>query len=374
MNNRERMLAIMSGEMPDAIPWIPRLSIWYTAHKNAGTLPERYQGWSLRDVERDLGMGTPAKDGQIFASKLNGVEVRKCQVSDTETLTEYITPVGTVSTLSHGSEENRRQGILDMQIEFMLKRREDYAVVEYIIEHTDYAPTFEEYEAYEREIGGDGYPLVACGEGALHYWLRLLAGYNTGYYHLNDFPAEVEHLIEVITQRDRETVWKLMADSPAKLLLHGYHLSSQMTPPPIFERYITPYYQELSALLRARGKTLVLHADNDTSRILTHIEQAGYGMVECFVTHPMVKTTLAQARETWGDRIIIWGGIPSIILEDPYTDEQFEAYMDELFRTIAPGKAFILGVADNVMPGAKLERLQRIAQLVEERGRCPIRA
>lgn len=373
MNDRERMLAILSGKVPDQIPWIPRLSIWYTAHKNAGTLPERYRNWSLRDIERDLGMGTPAKDGRIFRTQLRNVQVRKRQIGQWDTLTEFITPVGTVSTLHRTSEEARRQGILDMQIEFMLKRREDYAVVEYIIEHTDYVATFDEYEAYEREIGQDGYPLVACGEGAFHYWIRLLAGYNNGYYHLNDYPSEVEHLLEVITQRDRETVWKLMVESPARLLLHGYHLSSQMTPPPIFARYITPYYQELSAQLRPRGKVLALHADNDTSRILPHIEQAGYRLVECFATHPMVNTTLAQARAAWGTRVIIWGGIPSVILEEPYTDEQFEAYMDELFRTIAPGDAFILGVADNVMPGAKLERLRRVGQMVRERGQYPIR-
>ena len=142
----------------------------------------------------------------------------------------------------------------------------------------------------------------------------------------------------------------------------------------MFERFILPYYQELSALLRGRGKTLVMHGDNETSRILSHLEQAGYGMVECFVTQPMVETTLAQARAAWGSRIIIWGGVPSVILEEPYSEAEFKAYMAEMFRAIAPGDAFILGVADNIMPGAKLERLQRIQEMVEEYGQYPIQA
>ena len=97
-------------------------------------------------------------------------------------------------------------------------------------------------------------------------------------------------------------------------------------------------------------------------------------MVECFVTDSMVETTLAEAREAWGDRVIIWGGVPSAILEEPYTDEQFERAMDDLFRTIAPGDAFILGVADNVMPGAKLDRVRRITQMVQQRGTYPVAA
>ena len=73
-----------------------------------------------------------------------------------------------------------------------------------------------------------------------------------------------------------------------------------------------------------------------------------------------------------GNHVIIWGGIPSVILEDPYTDEQFETALEDLFRTIAPGDAFILGVADNVMPGARLDRIRRITQMVEQHGRYPV--
>lgn len=374
MTNRERLLSIMSGKPPDRIPWIPRLLLWYNAHKKAGTLPERYRDWSLRDIERDLGMGTPARDGHVFHAEQHGVEVLQRPLNEMELLTEYVTPAGTVTTLQRGSELLRRMAIQDLQVEFALKRREDYAVVEYLVEHTTYVPTYEAYDVYEREVGDDGYPLVGCGDCPFHHWMRGLVGYGNAYYHLNDYPSEVERLLALMAQRDGESVWPLIADSPAKLILHGVHFSSQMTPPPVFERFILPYYQELSALLRSRGKTLVMHGDNDSRLILSLIEQAGYGMVECFVTHPMVETTLAEARGTWGPRVIIWGGVPSTILEEPYSDAAFEAYMEEMFCTIAPGDAFILGVADNVMPGAKLERVRRITEMVEEYGRYPVRA
>jgi hypothetical protein len=373
MNNRQRLLAIMDGKTPDRIPWIPRLLLWYNAHKKAGTLPDRYRSMTLREIERDLGLGTPARDGFIFRKKLTGVEVKQRRLNEWETLTEYETPVGTVTTLQRGSDYLRQRDLPDLLVGHMLKRQEDYAVVEYMIEHTTYTPAYEDYLAYEREIGDDGYPLVQIGDCPLHHFLRELCGYNDGYLHLNDYTNEVEHLFTVLEQRDRETVWKMMAESPARLYLHGMHFSSQMTPPPVFSRYIEPYYRDLSALMRAHGKTLTLHGDNDTRHILGHIERAGYAMVECFATFPMVPTTLAEARAAWGDRIIIWGGVPSYIIEEQYSDAEFEAYMDEIFCTIAPGKAFILGVADNVLPGGKIERVRRISQMVEERGAYPIK-
>jgi uroporphyrinogen-III decarboxylase len=259
-------------------------------------------------------------------------------------------------------------------VEHVIKGPGDYAVVEYLMEHTEYLPTYDEYLAYEeQEVGDDGYPLLHAGDCPFHDWLQKWAGYGRAYFDLHDYPDKVEHLLDVMTQVHKERVWPLVAQSPARLILHGLHLSSVMTPPPMFERYILPYYQEFSALLHEHNQRLCFHADADTSLILDLIKRAGFDMGETFVTAPMVPCTLRQAREAWGSDVIIWGGVPSVILEDPVTDEEFTAYMEDLFATIAPGDAFILGVADNVMPAAKIERLVRITEMVEKWGKYPIR-
>ena len=54
--------------------------------------------------------------------------------------------------------------------------------------------------------------------------------------------------------------------------------------------------------------------------------------------------------------------------------EQFEAHMRGLFREIAPGDRFILGVSDMVPPDAKWERIERIAEMVEQGGALPLAA
>ncbi len=372
MTDRERMLAALRGDPVDRIPWIPRLLLWYNARKQQGTLPPRYADMSLRDIERDLGLGTPARDGHVFRSHMAGVEVRTEDIDTMTRRTEYVTPVGAVSTVFRGSADLRAKGIADLQVEFMLKRVEDYPVVEYILEHTEYVPTYDEYEAYEADIDSEGYPLVSCGDCPFHQWMRALVGYNAAYYHLADHANEVQRLLRAMEDIDRSEVWPLVLDSPARLILHGIHLSSQMTPPPVFDTYVTPYYQDFSARLHAADKYLAMHADNDTTQILDHIERSGFDMVECFVTDPMVSTTLTMAREAWGSRVSIWGAIPSVILEDPYTDEDFEDYMRGVFRDAAPGDALVLGVADNVMPDAKIERVRRVTEMVDEFGRYPL--
>ena len=372
MTNRERLLAIMDGCSPDRVPWIPRLQVWHTAHSRLGTLPERFLGLSLPEVEKELDMGNPARNGRVFTTEQTG-DVEVHQVKEGESLlTTYRTPAGSVSTRNRSSAELERIGIGSLEIEHKIKGPEDFAAVEYLVEHTHYTPTYGEYNQYEARIGDDGYPMVSAGDCPFHYFLQKLAGYQNGYYLLADYPDEVEHLMATMEEVEREYLWPIIAHSPARLILHGVHFDSTMTPPPFFSRYMTPYYQDFSELLHEHDKTLTLHADADSRLILDHIEEAGFDMAETFTTAPQVTCTLEEAKKRWEDRVIIWGGVPSVILEPAYSEETFEEYMRQLFRTIAPGDAFILGVSDNIMPGAQLERLERIAEMVAEWGSYPI--
>jgi uroporphyrinogen-III decarboxylase len=374
MTNRERLLAIMDRKSPDRIPWIPRLQLWHTAHQCQHTLPDCFAGMSLRQIEHHLGMGTPAREGQIFAAEQRGdVEVKSRQEGES-TLYTYRTPVGQVQSRYRSSAELEKVGIQSLEVEHLIKGPADFAVVEYLFEHTHYIPTYEKYLQYEAQIGEDGYPLVGAGDCPFHHFLQKLAGYNNAYYLLADYPDETERLLRTMEELERERVWPVVAASPARLILHGVHLDSSLTPPPLFSRYITPYYQDFSDLLHGHDKLLCMHADNDSRLILGHLQEAGFDMVETFTTAPQVSCTLEEARHFWGGEMIIWGAVPSVILEPAYSEAQFEAYMRGIFRTVAPGDAFILGVADNVMPGALLGRLERIGEMVEAWGSYPIDA
>ena len=115
-----------------------------------------------------------------------------------------------------------------------------------------------------------------------------------------------------------------------------------------------------------------MHADNDTSLILDHLERAGYDMLECFITAPMVPLTLEQARQTLGHRVILYGCLPSLIFSPSFPEQDFREYVDRVLEVIAPGDAIILGVADNVMPDSVIERVAYASEVVEERGTYPI--
>lgn len=371
MNDRERLLAILAGEMPDRIPWIPRLLLWYNARRLSGTLPPEWEDKSLRDVEHALGVGTPARDGRVFDIVDEQVETVTYREGARVT-TEQRTPVGTLRTVERHSEDLDRQGLPGRVEEYPLKGPNDYHVWEWIWQHRKWVPTYDAYEAYDAEIGADGLPLVSIGDVPFHQFLENGAGYEYAFYHLADHPREVTHLLGVMEEVERERMWPLAAASPARLFLHGAHLSTHYTPPRYFQQYVKPYYEGLMPLMHENGKAVAMHADNDTSAIVNLIEEAGWDMVECFVTAPMVPLTLKRARETWGTRVIIWGGLPSLLLSPSVSEDEFRRYMEDMLEAISPGDAFILGVADNAMPDSLISRVAWASEWIEEKGRLPL--
>jgi 5-methyltetrahydrofolate--homocysteine methyltransferase len=87
----------------------------------------------------------------------------------------------------------------------------------------------------------------------------------------------------------------------------------------------------------------------------------------------MTKVRIEEYYRKWRDKLIIMGGIPeSILLEETATREEFEAFFDDLFKSVAPGDRLILGPADSTPPNAIFDRLLRIGERIEKEGRLPL--
>ncbi len=367
MNHRERLLAVLEGRPPDRLPWIPRLDLWYNAAVLNETLPLHLAGLSLREIQRQMGAGWPALDGLIYRIEYDDVEIVE-RKDGWLTTTEYHTPVGMVREVRQHSAELAAHGLPSVLKEHVLQGPEDYSVWEWIVQRRRYIPTYAAFAAYATDVGAEGLPVVRVEGNPMYDFLEVLVGFQDAYYHLADYPDRVAHLLAVITEVQRERLWPLIAESPAQVVMNGFHLSSQMTPPRLFRQHILPYYQEVNAYLHEHGKWTVMHADDDLSCILDLVEEAGWDMLDCFVTAPMVPLTLAEARAAFGDRVILSGGLPAVLFLPEVPETQFRAYVEDIFRVIASGEAFVLAVADNVMPNSVIDRIAWVSEQVAQRG------
>jgi uroporphyrinogen-III decarboxylase len=397
MTHKERMLRAARGEWADRLPFAPRLDLWYNANVVRGTLPPRYRhGQTTRDIADDLGVGYHAVVPEFmhvrsaddktdralgiyrlwgFAYKAELTSVERVIRREGDTMhVEYRTPVGTVtSTLSY-TEEMRQAGASVAWIdEPVIKTVADYKVVGHIFRHIELTPDYDNYRQYQEKVGDRGFA-VAYGMGSaspMHHVMKDLAEGTQFYYELADHPKELQQLCEDMTPFYERLV-HILADSPAEVVLMGANHDDTITYPPLYREHIMPWLQRWADILHAKGKLLLTHCDGENEGLLDLLAESGFDIAESVCAPPMVRCSMGDMRRAFGGRMTIFGGVPSVaLLEESMDEEAFEAYMRGLFREIAPGDRFILGVSDMVPPDAKWERLVRIAEMVEAWGRLP---
>jgi len=79
----------------------------------------------------------------------------------------------------------------------------------------------------------------------------------------------------------------------------------------------------------------------------------------------LIECTFEEAWHEWENGPMIWGGIPSPILEERTSDSEFKEYVHGLLTTIGT-QAMIIGVGDMVLGNNLIERVRYIAAQVEK--------
>lgn len=391
--HRERFRAVLRGELPDRIPVVCRLNIWHQTRQYQDDFPEEVRGKSLEQLQLDLGMGISARIGHpplqmsaetegtgeddsapgpqifrmVYRKPVRHVHWREGK----ELCDEWRTPKGTLRMMRRFGDHDEDRGIQPMIREFPIKTLDDYALYEEVIRHRVYEPAYDGYRAFDQKLGDHGLPLVILHEIPFHDLMLSWTGYENGYLNLMDAPDIVEHAVETANAKYRE-MWEVVADSPCELVMHGVHFDTSITPVPIFEKYFLPYAKAFNERMHQAGKWTAFHGDANLAQLLNLIVEAGYDVADCLATEPLVDCPFQKTRERWGDRITIWGGVPSTLLESTYRDEDLQNHLEMLLKTAAPGKHFICGIADQAMPPGLYSRIQQMANFVTTHGQCPL--
>ena len=398
--HKQRMMATIRGEMPDRIPYAPRLDLWFAANQKRGTLPRPYsgfehydqvsraQGWGIVKVVLDYqgygdeaildrALGIYRIPAQSYFAHLPPDVERQVKKEGDKIRLEYVTPKGTVRAGFVYSEEMRRSGVtIPWIFEHALKGPGDYEPLGYIFENLAVEPVPELFREWASPLGEEGYATAyALTAGSpMHHILKILTDSTDFYYHHRDHPRKMQALAESIGVFYRR-VLRAVAEGPGEIALVGANFDDTITYPPFFRDHILPWLQEASQALHARGKLMLCHPDGENRGLMDYLYESGMDVADSVCPAPMTKVSLAEYYRHWAKRITLQGGIPSnLLLADAATEEDFEDYLDRLFKAVAPGNRLILGVADTVPPDAVFDRLCRIEERVQKEGRLPLEA
>jgi uroporphyrinogen-III decarboxylase len=254
--------------------------------------------------------------------------------------------------------------------EHLVKGPGDLPALRYLYEHTFYEPDYALAARRYDLVGDHGLVLCYLPKTPFMELVALRAGIQTVTYLLADARDEMEETLAVMTRKHDEAA-QIALDSPAECLMIPENLSSESVGKRLYGRYVRPYEARWIERIRAAGKYSFIHIDGTLRGLMREVSQTGFDVLEAVTPEPSGDIPVEELH-CWAEPgTVIWGGLPGVMFSDLVSDAEFDAFVARALAVFRSAPRYVLGVADQVPPLARRERIARVAELVELHGRYP---
>ena len=198
--------------------------------------------------------------------------------------------------------------------------------------------------------------------GSIQRFFIVYIGFQRGVIALWKHREKVEELLRVFDENDDER-FALIRKAPFKLVNFGDNIDEGLCSPPLFKKYMIPYYQRRTKELHQAGKYCTSHRDGKIKKLLPYIKETGLDGLECVPPVPQGNVTLEELKEALGDKILI-DGIPATHFLPPVTDDELKAFVGKLLDTFSPN--IIVGISDMLPPDGNIEKVRMVGEIVRK--------
>lgn len=330
-NFREEIELALAGERPDRVPFTFYDGLW-PAEVDIAPLQAK-------------GLGICARRGVHRAIRPN-VTVKTVTEPDNSLRTMYETPRGTLTAL------HRRGGYGVMApVEHPVKTRDDYAILEFIIDDTHYEPDYDYFLAEKERIGDSGATIGSTGYSPLLEIQVTWVGQERFCYEINDNEDALMAAYDRLARKQRE-MYEVVARGPAEHVLYCGNLVPEMIGLELVRDYVFPCYNAFADLLHEHGRKMGVHLDANNNLIMELVRDASFDLVEAFTPPPTCNVSVAAARSSWPGKCL-WINFPSSLHIAP--SDQIRAAAREIVEEAGDRKGFLIGVTEDV-PTEHVER------------------
>jgi len=356
----ERILATFEGRKTDRIVWQPRIDHWYDVNKRLGALPSKYDGMSLLQIYDDL-RASP-RTYRFFTPTVKVVQGKNVEMDISEDqdkiITTYSTPTGKLREV----QTKTVYGAATYRTEYLVKGTEDFRTLTYILENQSFKFDRQLYEEISDMIGDRSEPIIELPWGSIQRVTVDWMGFERTVLSLWKHPKETNDLVKVIQENDSRRI-DLVKGTPIKFVLFADNIDQDLIPPPMFEKYMLPWYQEKTRELHEAGKVCVSHWDGNVKLLLPYVKQTGLDALECVPPVPMGNVTIEDLHDALGG-VILFDGLPANHFLNWVTREDLKEFTMRILRLFSP--RIILGISDQLPPNGDIEKVRMVSQIVEE--------
>jgi len=378
MNGRERIMCVLRHEEPDQIPF----TIYVGTLQLAGLA--LYEPWrKLLDNGLSLHAGLTFQAHKVDCPNTNmtvshhygsntswaPVDLLFAMNKPHDITGNFSTPVGTL-TLKAKVQSLNFSSTLPWFPEdgFLIKTLDDYEVLKYIIEESEYKPNYEEIKEFQMILGNYGIVSAMVPKTPLQSMIMLMGPktFALDYYmHTKEF----DELYRNIYKKELE-IYKIAAESPAEVICSFDNVTSLITSPKFFEKYSLPFYNEVADIFHKHDKIYVVHMDGNLKSLGNLIAKTRIDAVESFTAPPVGDFPIDEARKIWKDKII-WANFPESVSLQGQTAVKKKTR--EMLEHAAPGDNFLMGVSEGFPSFLHLlSSVPTILKTINKYGKYPI--
>ena len=358
MTPHNAILQRFRGDAVGAAFFLPNLTLWYNWHSEHGTLPAAWQGWSLPQIARSLGV--PAwLTARPYATDWGEVETVTTETAG-ERVIRYRVQAGELTerwTLGPDGDW--------WETEYPVKTADDLRLLLQIVAARRYVVDTARLERSQPEVGDAGVVALELPRRPFSQVFLEWLGWGDGLLLFFDARELVEEVIAVLESQVQSLVEQI-AGLPGQIVVSPDNLDAQFVSPAFFKRYLAASYRRTAELLHAHDKVLLAGTGGPIGKLLALLAAAGIDGIEGVSGPPQSDATLAEARQLAGPSFTLWGGIPQDALLSDFDHAHFAAIVAQAAREAGAAPRAILGIADVVPIHADLARLRSLPSLIAQ--------
>ncbi len=239
--------------------------------------------------------------------------------------------------------------------EFFLKTRNDYKIFEQLIKEEEIKIEKEMYKEMEDGLGEDGIIVSWVPKTPFQSLLYELIGPKNFAFHLYDFKEEFLNLYNLLFKRYLK-ICEILSESDFEFFEIADNITSEMIGLERFKEFIIPVYEKTCEIFHSKNKKIGSHMDGNLKILKEEIEKTKLDFIDAFTPFPDTDLSLEEAKDIWGNKIIVINFPSSIHLKN---EKEIENFTEKLIEQVYPCDKFIINITENV-PGKYWEKSFKI--------------
>jgi len=359
MNGKQRLLALLHGDPVDHLAWTTLVD-----RATLDLMPPELAGNGGLDLYRHLGCDILLLDTWGLPYGLRsprlvwspGVDVNTETHGDTS-VTTWDTSRGSLQAVSKRSHPVR----------YPVTTLEEVRLYRWMWENAHYVD-YDDSETLRlalQAVGDDGIITRYWGPSSIPHLLETAMGTEAFYLLQNDYPDEMDGLINAIHRCQLEA-FRLLASGTVETVILCENTSSYFISPWLYRQYNGPHVADFCRIIRAAGKTALVHMCGHILNLLPDIASTGLQGVHGLTPPPVGNTPYERYLDEVGsDQVVIGVFEPSVF--NAGTRDDIWRELDALYTPRIRSSRFILWAAADGLP-VDLWRFKAISDWMRQNG------